>query len=100
MAARYDVRRAVAHLQWWRAGVHEKERAMILRSLRVEPLTDYVARLAGVAVGLVCGAATIDAIVMASASLRCDAVYSSDPTDLAKLQASVPHFSNVRVLGA
>jgi hypothetical protein len=46
------------------------------------------------------GAGTIDAIVMASASLRGDTVYSSAPHDLAKLQASVPHFSNVRVLVA
>jgi predicted nucleic acid-binding protein len=86
--------------EWWRAGVHEKERAMILRSVRVEPLTDYVARLAGVAVGLVRGAGTIDAIVMASASLRGDTVYSSDGADLARLQAAVPHFSNVRLLAA
>jgi hypothetical protein len=54
--------------------------------------------LAGIAVGLVRGAGTIDAIVMASASLRGDTVYSSDPDDLAMLQASVPHFANVRVL--
>lgn len=91
---------AVVVAEWWRAGVHEKERATILRSVRVEPLTDYVARLAGIAVGMVRGAGTIDAIVMASASLRGDAVYSSDPDDLAELQASVPHFSNVRVLVA
>lgn len=91
---------AVVIAEWWRAGVHEKERAIILRSVKVEPLTDYVARLAGVALGLVRGAGTIDAIVMASASLRGDTVYSSDPDDLAKLKATVPHFSNVRVLVA
>jgi hypothetical protein len=91
---------AVVVAEWWRAGVHEKERATILRSVRVEPLTDYLARLAGIAVGLVRGAGTIDAIVMASASLRGDVVYSSDPADLAKLQAKVPQFANVRVLVA
>jgi predicted nucleic acid-binding protein len=91
---------AVVIAEWWRAGVREKERATILRSVRVEPLTDYVARLAGVAVGLVRGAGTIDAIVMASASLRGDVVYSSDPDDLARLHASVPQFANVRVLVA
>ena len=89
---------AVVVAEWWRAGMHEKARAAILRSVRVEPLTDYVARLAGIAVGLVRGAGTIDAIVMASASLRGDIVYSSDPDDLAALQAFVPHFSNVRVI--
>lgn len=91
---------AVVVAEWWRAGLHEKERAAILRSVRVEPLTDYVARLAGIALGLVRGAGTIDAIVMASASLRGDIVYSSDPDDLARLQASVPHFANVRVVVA
>ncbi len=91
---------AVVIAEWWRAGVREKERATILRSVRVEPLGDYVARLAGVAVGLVRGAGTIDAIVMASASLRGDTVYTSDPNDLAMLQASVPQFANVRVVVA
>ena len=91
---------AVVIAEWWRAGVREKERALILRSVRIEPLTDHVARLAGVAVGLVRGAGTIDAIVMASASLRGDIVYSSDPDDLTRLQASVPRFSNVRVMTA
>jgi predicted nucleic acid-binding protein len=91
---------AVVIAEWWRAGVREKERAILLRSLRVEPLVDYVARLAGVAVGSVRGAGAIDAIVMASASLRGDIVYTSDPGDLAKLQASVPQFANVRVVVA
>lgn len=86
--------------EWWRGGVREKERAIILRSLRVEPLTDYIARLAGVAVGLVRGAGAIDAIVMASASLRGDTVYTSDPGDFTLLQASVPQFASVRVLTA
>ena len=40
------------------------------------------------------------AVVMASASVRGDTVHTSDPADLAKLQASVPHFSNIRVLVA
>lgn len=91
---------AVVVAEWWRAGMHEKERATILRSIRVEPLSDYVARLAGVALGLVPGAGTIDAIVMASASLRGDTIYTSDVDDLATLQVSVPHFANVRLLPA
>lgn len=89
---------AIVIAEWWRAGLREKERGAILRSLRVEPVTDYVARLAGVAVGLVRGAGAVDAVVMASASLRGDTVYTSDPRDLARLQASVPQFANVRVL--
>src|SRR5689334_18548359 len=57
--------------EWWRAGRREKERSAILRSVRVEPLFDRVARLAGEAMGLVVGAGAIDAIVVASAALRC-----------------------------
>ena len=91
---------AIVIAEWWRAGLLETERATILRSVRVEPLTDYVARLVGVAVGLVRGAGTVDAVVMASASLRGDIVYTSDPDDLAMLQATVPQFANVRVLAA
>ncbi len=91
---------AVVIAEWWRAGHREKERSTILRSVRVEPLGERVARLAGVAVGLVAGAGTIDAIVMASASLRGDVVYTSDPADLERLRANVPHFARVRVLSA
>lgn len=86
--------------EWWRAGLREKERALILRSLRVDPLGEHVARLAGIAVGTVSGAGTIDAIVMASASLRGDVVYTSDPDDLEALRVGVPQFANVRVLTA
>ncbi|HTJ84677.1 MAG TPA: hypothetical protein VL400_23320, partial [Polyangiaceae bacterium] len=33
--------------EWWRAGAREKERATLLRSLRVETLQESTARLAG-----------------------------------------------------
>ena len=83
--------------EWWRRGAREDERAKILRAVRVEPLTQPVARLAGVAVGLVPGAGTIDAIVMASASLRSDTVYTSDPDDLIALRDGVPEFAGVQI---
>jgi predicted nucleic acid-binding protein len=86
--------------EWWRAGKHEKERATILRSVRVEPVGDHIARLAGVALGLVSGAGTIDAIVMASAALRGDTVYTSDPGDLEALRRGVPQFAGVQILTA
>jgi len=86
--------------EWWRRGAHEKERAMILRAVRLEALAAHVARLAGIAVGLVPGAGTIDAIVMASASLRGDTVYTSDPGDLLRLRDHVPEFAAVQVLPA
>jgi predicted nucleic acid-binding protein len=84
--------------EWWRRGAHEKERTAILRAVRVEVLGVPVARLAGIAVGLVPGAGTIDAIVMASAALRGDTVYTSDPDDLARLRDRVPEFAGVQVL--
>lgn len=84
--------------EWWRRGAREKERTMLLRAVRVEPLDAYVARLAGIAVGLVPGAGTIDAIVMASASLRGDTVYTSDPDDLGMLRDHVPEFAGVQIL--
>jgi predicted nucleic acid-binding protein len=84
--------------EWWRRGAREKERTAILRAVRVEALGTYVARLAGIAVGLVPDAGTIDAIVMASASLRGDTVYTSDPDDLAMLRDRVPEFAGVQIL--
>lgn len=86
--------------EWWRRGAHEKERTLILRSVQLEALAAHVARLAGIAVGLVPGAGTIDAIVMASASLRGDTVYTSDLDDLTRLRDRVPEFSAVQVLPA
>jgi hypothetical protein len=80
---------SVVIAEWWRRGRREKERAQILRTLVVEPPSDYVARLAGVAVGLV-GAGVVDAIVMASASLRSGFVYTSDVDDLGRLAEVFP----------
>ena len=89
---------AVVVAEWWRSGFKEKERAQILRSLRVEPVTDLIARLAGVALTLVAGAQTIDAIVMASASTRGhEVIYTSDPDDLLALRDGVPSFAALRI---
>jgi hypothetical protein len=61
-------------------------------------VSDLTARIAGVALTLVPGAGTVDAIVMASASLRRgEVVYTSDPTDLENLRDGVPQFSGVRI---
>ena len=84
--------------EWWRAGVKEKERAQILRSVVVEPVSQHVARLAGVALTLVPGAQTIDAIVMASACQRGnEVVYTSDTDGLTALRDGVPLFSSIRI---
>ena len=59
-------------------------RPQLLRTLVVEPPSEHVARLAGTAVGLT-GAGVVDALVMASASLRGGLVYTSDSGDLERL---------------
>jgi predicted nucleic acid-binding protein len=80
--------------EWWRGRSDLRED--IVASVRVEPLTDTTARLAGEAMAHVKGATVVDAIVMASAALRGDMVYTSDVGDLELLRA---HFPSVRVLG-
>jgi predicted nucleic acid-binding protein len=74
--------------EWWRGRSDIREH--ILASMIVEPLTERLAKLAGECLARVSGATTIDAIVMASAALRGDAVYTSDVTDLERLRAFFP----------
>ena len=81
--------------KWWRSGSGSRLRAEILRAVRVEPPTLHLAKLAGEAVGRVPGAGAVDAIVMASAALRGDLVYTSDPDDLDRLGAAC--FTDVRI---
>lgn len=75
--------------EWWRAGKREKERSRILRLFKFEAPTPQVARLAGVAMGLV-GAGLADALVMAGASVHGDVVYTSDVRDFARLNEVFP----------
>lgn len=82
--------------EWWREGRREKERTKILRTLFVESPDVHVARLAGAAIGAV-GAGVVDAIVMASASLRGDTVYTSDLPDLESLSRVFPSVHLERV---
>ena len=79
--------------EWWRGRTDVRE--AILESVDVEPLTEELARLAGEALAAVKGATLVDAVVMASAAMRGDLVYTSDVEDLQRLQK---HFPNVRVL--
>ena len=83
--------------EWWRGAEGGKHRDLILRSLRVEPLDEQTAKLAGVAIGRISGATSVDAVVMASAALRGDVVYTSDIEDLERLRAFFP---GVRLLRA
>ena len=79
--------------EWWRG--RTELRQAIVRSVRVEPLTDAIAMLAGEALAEVREASTIDAFVMSIAALRGDVVYTSDVADMEKLRAFFP---GVRVL--
>jgi predicted nucleic acid-binding protein len=81
--------------EWWRGRSDIREH--ILASIVVEPLTERLARIAGECLAQVKGATTIDAIVMASAAARGDAVYTSDVDDLERLRAFFPP---VRVFAA
>ena len=80
--------------EWWRSRTDMRDR--ILAGVRVEPLSESLAKVAGEALAAVKGATSIDAIVMASAAQRGDVVYTADVADLAKLAA---YFRAVRVLG-
>jgi predicted nucleic acid-binding protein len=83
---------AVVVAEWWRAGRREKERTKLLEK--------HVAMAAGIALGLVLRSTTIDALVMASAALRGDTVYTSDVGDLERLRAGVPGFARVQIASA
>ena len=89
---------SVVIAEWWRAGVKEKGTRPDppLRARRSDQRSRRPA--CGVALTLVPGVQTIDAIVMASASLRGpEVVYTSDPDDLLALREGVPRFAMVRI---
>ena len=66
--------------------------------MKVEVLTDPIARLAGAAVGTTAGAGTIDAILLTTAAFCSDAVlYTSDPDDLSRLRDAVPRFGRLKI---
>jgi predicted nucleic acid-binding protein len=81
--------------EWWRGRSDLREH--ILASVIIEPLTAPLARLAGECLARVRGATTVDAIVMASAAQRGDAVYTSDVAYLEQLR---PFFPPVRIFAA
>jgi len=74
--------------EWWRGRSDVAER--ILGGVRVEPLEARLSRFAGEAMASVPGATVVDAIVMASAALRGDIVYTSDVADLELLGVYFP----------
>jgi predicted nucleic acid-binding protein len=80
-------------VEWWRGRTDAREH--VKSGLLIESLSDSLAALAGEALAKVAGATVVDAVVMASAALRGDVVYTSDVADLERLQAFFP---SVRVL--
>jgi len=74
--------------EWWRGRTDRRE--AVLRGLLVEPVSDEVMKLAGVALAKVRGATTIDAIVAAFAVQRTGIVYTSDVGDFEALQSFFP----------
>lgn len=86
---------AVVIGEWWRGRSDVRER--IVRAVRVEWIDPELATVAGEALAAVRGATVVDALVMASAARRGDAVFTSDVGDLERLRA---YFPGVRVLAA
>ncbi len=74
--------------EWWRSRTDQRE--AILRGILVEPATDETMKLAGVALGKVRGATTVDAIVAAFAAQRTGIVYTSDVDDFEALKVFFP----------
>ncbi|HWL88463.1 MAG TPA: PIN domain-containing protein [Polyangiaceae bacterium] len=70
--------------------------ARLLAGVELEPLDPRLARIADEAMATVRGATTNDAILMASAAQRGDAIFTSDVDDLGR--GSRATFGGVRVL--
>jgi len=77
---------AVVVAQVWRSG-RQANLARALGHCRIEPVDEHMAKVAGVLCGRAATADAIDALVVASAARRGDAVVTSDPDDIAALTA-------------
>ena len=85
---------AVVVAEWWR--VDSSRSRLILERVDVEPVSERLAKIAGEALAAVPGATAIDAIVMASAAQRGDAVFTSDIEDLDRLRRCFPGVRLIR----
>lgn len=79
--------------EFWRGRTDRRD--AILRSLDIELPSVALAKTAGIALGKIPAATFVDAVVMASAAMRGDVVYTSDREDLGLLEG---HFRGVRIL--
>jgi len=74
--------------EFWRGRTDRRE--AVLRGILVEPVPDDVMKLAGVALGKLRAATTVDAIVAAFAVQRTGIVYTGDAGDFGALQSFFP----------
>jgi len=74
--------------EWWRGRTDGRE--AVWRGLLVEPASDETVRLAGVALGKVRRATTVDAIVAAFAVQRTGILYTGDVDDFRALGTFFP----------
>jgi len=74
--------------EWWRGRTDRRE--AVVRAILVEPVSDEVMKLAGVALAKIPGAGTIDAIVAAFAIYRSGILYTGDLADFERLTAFFP----------
>jgi predicted nucleic acid-binding protein len=86
---------AVVVAEWWR--LDSRRSRLILGRVDVESVSEHLAKIAGEAIAAVPGATAVDAIVMASAAQRGDAVFTSDIDDLDRLRR---YFPGVRLIRA
>jgi predicted nucleic acid-binding protein len=87
--------------EWVREGVGERARERLLRSMVVEELTRDLAEKAGRVIGQVRGIrpdkGTIDAIVMTSAWLRGDTIFTADLPDMNRIKQGFAPFANLQI---
>jgi hypothetical protein len=87
--------------EWVREGAGARVRALLLRSMVVQELTQDLAERAGRVIGQVRGIqpdkGTIDAIVMTSAWLRGDTVFTSDMPDMNRIKQGFAPFANLQI---
>ena len=74
--------------EWWRGRTDRRE--AVVRAILVEPVSDEVMKLAGVALAKIPGVGTIDAIVAAFAIYRSGILYTGDLADFERLTAFFP----------
>jgi hypothetical protein len=87
--------------EWVREGAGAKARERLLRAVVVQDLTRELAERAGRVIGHVHAIppdkGTIDAIVMTSAWLRGDTIYTSDLSDLNRIKDGFAPFRSLQI---